>query len=143
MAEFTYRVRDTQGRSVTGVMERESQAAGIGALRQQGLVPISVEQRKGGGLQGEIKIPGLSNRVKLKDIAVSSRQLATMINAGLPLLRAVTVLAEQTESKPLAKVWSEVRVDVETGASFSGALAKPPKAFSNLYTSMVRAGEVG
>src|SRR3990172_7064712 len=112
MPEFTYRVRDPQGRSVTGVMDRDSQAAVIGALRQQGLVPISVEERKQAGLQVEIKIPGLSGRIKLKDIAVSSSQLATVINPRLPLLRAATVLAEQTESKPLAKVWGEVRVDV-------------------------------
>lgn len=143
MPEYAYRVRDPQGRSVTGVMERENQALVISALRTQGYVPISVEEKKGGGLQTEIKIPGVGNRVKLKDIAVSSRQLATMINAGLPLLRAVTVLAEQTESKALAKIWGEVRVDIETGSSFSQALSKHPKAFNTLYVSMVRAGEAG
>jgi type IV pilus assembly protein PilC len=142
MPEFAYRVRDAHGRSMTGVREAESRDGVIRLLQQQGFIPIDVTEKKA-GLSGDIKIPGLSDRVKLKDIAVGSRQLATMINAGLPLLRALTVLTEQTESKALAKIWGECRVDVETGSSFSASLAKHPKAFSDLYVSMVRAGEAG
>src|SRR5262249_33714374 len=80
---------------------------------------------------------------KLKDVAVFSRQFATMINSGLSLLRSLNILAEQTESKPLAEVVNQVRLDVERGASLSQALAKHPKAFPRLYVSMVKAGEVG
>src|SRR5205085_10293627 len=89
------------------------------------------------------KLPGLSDRVKLKDVAVSSRQFATMINSGLSLLRSLYILAEQTESKPLAEIVNQVRMDVERGSSLSQALAKHPKAFSRLYVSMVKAGEIG
>lgn len=143
MPDYSYTVRDREGRSLTGTMSGDSQAAVIAKLRDQRFTPVAVEEKRTAALATEIKIPGLSDRVKLKDIAVSSRQLATMINAGLPLLRALTVLTEQTESKPLAKIWGECRVDVETGSSFSASLAKHPKAFNDLYVSMVRAGEAG
>ena len=72
-----------------------------------------------------------------------SRQFATMINSGLALLRALNILAEQTESKPLAAIINQVRIDVEKGSSLSAALSRHPKAFSRLYVAMVRAGEVG
>jgi type IV pilus assembly protein PilC len=91
----------------------------------------------------EMHMPFFSTRVKLKDVAVMSRQFATMINSGLALLRALNILAEQTESKPLAEIVNQVRIDVEKGSSLSAALARHPKAFSRLYVAMVRAGEVG
>ena len=81
----------------------------------------------------ELKIPGFSDRVKLKDVAVFSRQFATMINSGLSLLRSLYILAEQTESKPLAEIVNQVRIDVEKGSSLSQAMAKHPKAFNRLY----------
>jgi type IV pilus assembly protein PilC len=108
-----------------------------------GYVPIDIQQQAGKAMQREIKIPGLSDRVKLKDVAVFSRQFATMINSGLSLLRALSILAEQTESKVLAGIANEVRLDVEKGSSLSAALAKHPKAFNRLYVAMVRAGEIG
>jgi hypothetical protein len=81
-------------------------------------------------LQRELKIPFFSDRVKLKDVAVFSRQFATMINSGLSLLRSLNILAEQTESKPLAEIVNQVRLDVEKGSSLSQAMAKHPKAFN-------------
>jgi type IV pilus assembly protein PilC len=81
--------------------------------------------------------------VKIKDVAVFSRQFATMINSGLTLIRALSILAEQTENKRLAEIVTEVRLDVEKGASLSQAIGKHPKAFNRLYVAMVRAGEVG
>jgi type IV pilus assembly protein PilC len=90
-----------------------------------------------------VRIPGLTGRIKLKDVAVFSRQFATMINSGLSLLRSLYILAEQTENKVLADVVNQVRIDVEKGSSLSAALAKHPKAFSRLYVSMVKAGEIG
>jgi len=80
---------------------------------------------------------------KLKDIAVFSRQFATMINSGLSLLRSLYILAEQTENKELSKVVDQVRQDVERGASLSQALSRHPKVFNRLYVAMVRAGETG
>ena len=108
-----------------------------------GYVPIEIQQTSGKTLSKELKIPGFSDRVKLKDVAVFSRQFATMINAGLSLLRALYILAEQTENKALAEITNQVRIDVEKGASLSNALAKHPKAFSRLYIAMVKAGEIG
>jgi type IV pilus assembly protein PilC len=82
-------------------------------------------------------------RVKAKDLTVFSRQFATMVNAGLAMLRCLYILEEQTENKKLARVLTQVRADVEAGISLSDALAKHPDVFSRLYVSMVRAGEVG
>ena len=138
---FEYRVRDSTGRLVTGKLEAPNQAALIGRLREQGYAPLSVKQA-GTGLQREITLPG-SDRVGLKDLTVMARQLATMVGAGLSLVRALAILAEQTESKPLAKVLAAARGDVETGLSLSTALARHPRVFTPLVVNMVRAGEVG
>ncbi|MBT8165381.1 MAG: type II secretion system F family protein [Acidimicrobiia bacterium] len=140
---FEYRARDKTGKVTEGQIEGSSKDAVVKALREKGAVPLAVEEVKNSSLQMEINIPGLSDRVKAKDVSVFSRQFATMINAGLSLLRSLSVLEEQTESKPLAKIIGEVRRDVERGVGLSTALEKHPKAFSTLYTSMVRAGEAG
>ncbi len=139
---FVYKVRDRGGKLVEGQLEADNQKLVIGKLQGMGYTPISIEQRDQSKLQSDIKIPGF-NRVKLKDIAIFSRQFATMINAGLTLLRSLSILAEQTENKVLAKVVNEVRLDVERGSSLSQALARQPRTFSRLYVSMVRAGEAG
>ena len=140
---FEYRARDKTGKISEGTIEGSSREAVVKALREKGAVPLAVDQVKNSNLRMEINIPGLSDRVKSKDVSVFSRQFATMINAGLSLLRSLSVLEEQTESKPLAKIIGEVRRDVERGVGLSTALEKHPKAFSTLYTSMVRAGEAG
>lgn len=141
--KFEYRARDKTGKVLEGEIEGSSREAVVKALRERGAVPLAVDEVKTSGLQTEINIPGLTDRIKAKDVAVFSRQFATMINAGLSLLRSLSVLEDQTESKPLAKVIGEVRRDVERGVGLSAALEKHPKAFSTLYTSMVRAGEAG
>jgi type IV pilus assembly protein PilC len=140
---FTYRVRDQAGRTVEGELEADNATLVAGKLRSMGYTPISIEKRGSPGVFAEVKIPGLTDRVKLKDVAVFSRQFATMINSGLSLLRALAILAEQTENKELARIVGEVRIDVEKGSSLSGALARHPKAFTRLYVSMVRSGEAG
>src|SRR3954449_11825357 len=89
------------------------------------------------------QIPGFGNKVKLKDLAIFSRQFATMVNSGLSLLRALTILTEQTENKYLSSIIGEVRNDVETGNSLSGAMAKHPNVFPPLMVNMCKAGEVG
>lgn len=95
------------------------------------------------GLKKEISIPGFTKRIKLKELAVMSRQMATMIGAGLSLLRALNILAAQTESKPLAKILGEIRDEVEAGVSTSDAFAKYSEVFPPLMISMIRAGEAG
>ena len=144
MAEtFAYKVRDRGGKLLEGTLEADSQQLLIGKLRSMGYMPIDIQQQNAPTIGRELHIPFLSTRVKLKDVAVMSRQFATMINSGLALLRALNILAEQTESKPLAAIINQVRIDVEKGSSLSAALSRHPKAFSRLYVAMVRAGEVG
>jgi type IV pilus assembly protein PilC len=140
---FEYAVRDKAGKVVKGRIEATNEAAVANRLRGMGLAPLSVSEVKNAGLQKEITLPGMGERVTLKDLAVMARQLATMINSGLSLLRALAILAEQTESKPLAKVIGQVRTDVEVGTSFSVALAKHERVFPPLMINMVKAGEVG
>ena len=89
-------------------------------LRQMGYIPLAIDKKDDTGFQKEIKLPfGQGKRVKLKDIAVFSRQFATMINSGLTLLRSLTILAQQTENPALAEIIDQVRLDVERGASLS------------------------
>jgi type IV pilus assembly protein PilC len=139
---YAYKVRDREGKMAAGSMEAESEEAVVSRLRQLGYAPISIEAEKSAGLKAEVRLPG-SGRVKLKDLAVFSRQFATMINSGLSLLRALTILGEQTSNRRLGEVIVQVRAEVEKGSSLSAALAKHPKVFNRLYVSMVRAGEIG
>ncbi|MFN8105758.1 MAG: type II secretion system F family protein [Acidimicrobiia bacterium] len=140
---FKYKVRDRSGAMLEGELDADNVSVVAARLRQQGFIPIQIDRKAQGGLQSDIRIPGISDRVKLKDLAIFSRQLATMINSGLSLLRALTILTEQTENQSLANVIGEVRQDVETGSALSVAMAKHPKVFNNLFVSMVRAGETG
>lgn len=136
---FRYRARDPSGGPRDGTVEAGDARVAGARVREMGLTPLSVEEKRTGGLNKEITLPG-SNRVKLKELAIFSRQFATMINSGLSLLRALSVLAEQTESKALAAVIDEVRDEVEAGRSLSDALSDHD-AFPKLYIAMVRAGE--
>jgi len=141
---FEYAVRDKGGKLIKGRVEAPNQAAVANRLREMGLAAMSISEVSTGGLNTEINIPGFGgNKIKLKDLAVMSRQLATMIDSGLSLLRALSILADQTESKPLAKTISQVRNDVEVGTAFSVALGKHPDVFPPLMINMVKAGEVG
>lgn len=138
---YAYKVRNPEGKVLNGTLEAESTTLVANKLREMGYTPISIDQKAALDLKGDINIPGLSNRVKLKELAMFCRQFATMINAGLTLLRSLSILATQTESRFFAKVINELRADVEQGLSLSQALAKHPKHFSNLFVAMVRAGE--
>lgn len=141
--KYDYAVRDAQGKVQKGQIEAPSEAAVAARLREMGLAAISITEVRTGALQAEIKIPGLSDRIGMKDIAIMSRQLATMISSGLSLLRSLTILGEQTENKALARVLQVVRSDIEAGVSLSSALAKHADVFPPLMINMVRAGEVG
>jgi type IV pilus assembly protein PilC len=140
---FEYAVRDRTGKIVKGRIEAVNQGAVANRLKTMGLAPMSINEVGNSGLSKEISIPGFGNKMTLKDLAIMARQLSTMINAGLSLLRALSILAEQTESKPLAKRLSQVRNDVETGVGFSTALSKHADVFPPLMINMVKAGEVG
>ena len=140
---FAYKVRDRGGKLLEGTLEADSQQLLIGKLRSMGYMPIDIQQQSSQTMSRDLRMPFFGSRVKLKDVAVMSRQFATMINSGLALLRALNILADQTESKPLAAIINQVRIDVEKGSSLSAALSRHPKAFSRLYVAMVRAGEIG
>jgi len=141
---FQYSVRDRQGKLVSGSLEGDSPTAVAQRLRSMGYAPISVDATNQ-GLSKELSIPGFSKnkKVKLKDLAVFSRQFATMINSGLSLLRALNILADQTESLELKRVIAEVRNEVESGSALSAAMGKHPKVFPPLMVNMTKAGEVG
>lgn len=141
-ATFEYKVRDKSGSLKSGKLEAESQAQVVVRLRQMGYAPVSITQANV-GMQKELKFPGSKKKVKLKDLAVFGRQFATMINSGLSLLRALTILTEQTENKELARVIGEVRGDIESGSSLSMGMGKHPDIFPPLMVNMCRAGEVG
>jgi type IV pilus assembly protein PilC len=140
---FEYAVRDRAGKIVKGRIEANNQAAVANRLKGMGLAPMSIAEVKATGMNKEINFLGMGAKITLKDLAIMARQLATMINAGLSLIRALAILADQTESKPLARVLAQVRNDVETGISFSAALSKHAAVFPPLMINMVRAGEVG
>lgn len=142
LATFDYQVRDRAGKVVRGRIDAESPTAVASKLKSMGYAPISITQANA-GLNKEIKIPGVGNKVKLKDLAVSARQFATMINSGLSLLRALAILSDQTENKALAEVYGSVRLAVEQGSSLSQALGQHPKVFPPIMVNMTRAGETG
>ena len=140
---FEYKIRDRAGSVQTGQMEAASSAAVAKTLRDKGFVPLKIAERQMGSLDKEFKIPGLGKKVKNKEIAVFSRQLATMVNSGLTLVRALTVLQEQSQNPAFTSVIADVRARVEQGSSLSVSLASHPKIFGTLYVAMVQAGEVG
>ena len=141
--QFEYVVRDRQGKVSKGKIQAPNQNAVAGKLREMGMATISITETSSEGLNTEISIPGLSDKIGLKELAIMSRQMSTMISAGLSLLRTLTILAEQTESKPLARVIGEVRNDVQQGVSLSSGLNKHPEVFPPLMINMIKAGEVG
>jgi type II secretory pathway component PulF len=141
---FAYSARDEGGKLVRGRVDATSEAAVISKLKLLGISPISVDEAgTGTGLSREISFGSLGKNVGLKDLAVMSRQMSTMIGAGLSLIRTLTILAEQTENKELSRVLSIVCGEVEGGAALSEALAKHSTVFPPLMIHLVRAGEAG
>lgn len=138
---YQYKVRDRAGNLVGGTLIADSEALVLSRLREMGYVPLEVAKQSKVSLKMQINLrPG---RVKLKELAVFSRQFATMVNSGLPILRALAILSDQTGSKELSKVLTSVRLDVEQGSSLSAAMQKHPKVFNDLYVAMVKSGETG
>jgi type IV pilus assembly protein PilC len=138
---YAYKVRDRGGKLVAGSLIADNETLAVARLREMGLVPISVKKEKSASLKMEITLrPG---HVKLKELSIFSRQFATMVNSGLPILRSLAILGDQTESKALGAVLVDVRTDVEQGSSLSAAMTKHPKAFNDLYIAMIKAGETG
>ena len=141
---FAYRGRDTSGKLVKGKVDAPSESSVAARLRGMGIAPLAIEEAKPAtGINREVNLKFLEKRVGLKDLAVMSRQMATMIASGLALLRTLRILAEQTENPKLAATLDAVRAEVEAGRSLSDALAKHPDVFPPLMISLVRGGETG
>ena len=139
MTVFEYKARTRQGEMLEDKMEADDTMSVASNLRQQGLLVVDIKEQGVG--QKDILEP--FKKVKLDDVVIFSRQFATMINAGLPIVRTLHILGEQTSNQKLRRVILEVRQDVEAGLALSEALEKHPKVFDRLYVEMVRAGEVG
>jgi len=139
---FHYNSIDAQGRKTKGTVEAANETAATNVLRQRGETPLELSQA-GQGLNMDLKIPGLGNRTKLKDLAVFARQFSTMTASGMSLLRSLSILEEQTTAASLKKATGEMSTDVSGGVSLSSAMAKHDKVFPRLMVAMVRAGEAG
>ncbi len=141
MAEFKYTIKDKQGKNQTGTIEAPGQDAAVNLLRERSLIIINVTPYRKFSFSLNL-MPSLSSvKISIDELAVFARQLATMVNAGLPLVQGLEVLSEQSEKKALKLIISKVKEAVEGGSSLSEALGEYPKAFSTLFINMVSAGE--
>ncbi|MFT2722275.1 type II secretion system F family protein [Deinococcus sp. A31D244] len=141
MPVFEYRVRDRSGKVLKSQMEAETANQVRDALRAKNLMIVEIKAPKT-GMNADISIPFLDNKPpSLKQVAIFSKQLATLINAGVPLVQSLAILQKQIEHKGFQKVVKNMRTDVESGTPLSDTLVKYPKIFNRLYVNLVRAGE--
>ena len=133
MATFSYVARDHQGNLVKGTTEAQSQNMVARMLREQGMIPTSIEAGSEGASAAKARrrAQGKGGAVKLEDLVILTRQFATMIRAGLPLIEVLNILGDQCEKRQLKLVMKQIERDVETGSSLGEALGKHPKIFNN------------
>src|SRR5579884_2097376 len=141
MPTFRYKARDKYGSLFVGTFETNGAEAVAGHLDSLGYIPVSIEEERPSISLAQF-LPQFET-IRAEDLIVFSRQLATLISAGIPFMASFNALEEQTENPALKKVISQVRRDVEGGSTIAEALAKHPKVFSTLYVNMVKAGETG
>lgn len=141
MPSYAYVVRDRQGKILTGIADGENQEAVVSKLRRAGYIITGVSLRSQAKTLGQMF--ERMKRVKAKDLAIFSRQFATMIHAGLPLTRCLSILVQQTGNPGFKKIIEQIQKDVESGQPLSSALARHTKVFSGLFVSMIMAGETG
>jgi type IV pilus assembly protein PilC len=144
MPVFLWEGKTAQGKVMKGEMEAANQQAVLARLRSQRIQPIPTRVReKGKGLEKEITLPGFGAKVTAHDVMLFTRQFATMIDAGLPIVQGLEILSQQSENKAFRNIIRVIKQDVEGGFTLADALKKHPKAFDDLYVNMVAAGEVG
>ncbi len=166
MPTYTFAAMDANGKEQTGTVEAGSQGAAIAIIREQGMFPTRVQiagaETKGGGAKGkkgrapakgkggkssamnmELRLPSFLLRVKPKQLMTYTRQLATLINAGLPLMRSLQVILKQEKHPLLRKATTEIVENIQTGGTLAEALGQHPRIFNRLYVNMVKAGELG
>src|SRR6266487_1089182 len=142
MAKFSWEARSKTGSTQKGVMEASSVSMVETQLKKFGFTGIVIKEE---GKSKGMKLPGFGGKQKIstKDLVIFTRQFATMIDSGLPLVQCLDILASQQENKTFQKILYKVKEDVESGSTFADALGKHPKAFDELYVNLVAAGEVG
>lgn len=144
MTKFDYTAFDASGKKIDGTVEASDKEAATTIVHNQGLKPLIIKPQKQGFDPNNIQLGFLkSQKVKNKDLVIFTRQLATMINAGVPLVKSLATMQAQTDSAYFKTVLEEVTKDVEGGISFAEALGKHPKAFNEVYVNMISAGEAG
>jgi type IV pilus assembly protein PilC len=168
MPRYNYIALDRSGNETKGTIEAGSQNEAIGRVKDMQLFPTKISEadkedkgsakkgkdkkaapkpkaggKKGGGMNINLKIPGFGSGVKPKVLTTFTRQLATLVDAGLPLLRGLRVLEKQERNGALKKILSDLATSIEGGSTFSEALAQHPKVFNKLFVNMVKAGELG
>lgn len=160
MPTFTYKAKDSKGALIQGVMEAEARPAVVARLQTMGLFPLSIEGGGGrprGGGSSTAKTPAGGavvdqarqwlqsgrRRIRTSDMSSFNRQMADLLGAGIPLVKALSILVVQTPNERLREILSEINADVQGGDTFAVALSKHPKIFNPLYVAMVRAGEAG
>lgn len=144
MPVYTWEGKSAEGKRVKGEMEAATQQQVFNSLRSQRITPnVKKIKEKGKGFDKEIKIPGMGPKVKTKDVVVFTRQFATMIDAGLPLLMGLEVLSKGHDNKAMRTTLAQVKEHVASGGTLAEGLALAPKAFDDLYVNMVAAGETG
>ncbi len=146
MAQFKYKVRTNQGQAIEKIVEARDVSSLRSNLREQGYYIIQIQEVKPSFFKQNLDLSQLSltlTRINVRDKAIFSRQFSALVNAGVTLVRALSVLQEQTKNPKLAKIIELIRLDVEQGSSIADAMRKHPQAFDNLYIAMVQAGELG
>src|ERR687893_104841 len=140
MATYAFKALDLAGAPSKGEIEASDTQTVASQLRSRGLIVVDIEEQtpaNAGDLLARFK------KIKADDLVIATRQLSTMVNSGMSLLRSLYVIEEQTENDKLREIWIEVRKDVEAGLALSDSLAKHPDLFNDLYVAMVQAGETG
>jgi type II secretion system protein F len=141
--QYHYKAKKMSGEVIEGLVEADNRKLVISKLQQMQVFPVSIKEKGGGkGLSAEISLKSLA-RISRKDVTTFSRQMSDLLRAGLPLVRCLQVITQQTANPKMSAVIKSVSSDVEGGTSFSDAMAKHPKVFNSLYSSMAKAGEAG
>ena len=140
MPVFRYTGKTRAGATQRGEIEANDSASATAVLRQRQILVTSIKPKP---KELQIKIPGFGSKITEQEVVVFTRQFATMIEAGLPLVQCLDILARQAENKEFARVIGQVKTDVESGDGFADALRKHPKVYSDFYVNMVEAGEAG
>ena len=142
MPQFKYQVKKSPGQVSSGVIEAESQRAAVARLRDMGYFPISIEVYEG-EKDSKKSLKQRVGRIKLTDRNVFFRQLANLIESGMPITRGLATLTEQTENPAMARIVAQLREDIQKGTTFADAMERHPKLFPSMFSNMIRAGETG